>query len=166
MGYCVVDFETTGLSGRADEVIEFAAVRVDAERREIGLYVASLCRPQLRIPARITEITGITDGMVAGYPLFAELLPGLLSFIGDDVFVAHNAPFDLSFLRAYCERGGREFPNAAYCTLSAARRRYPELHSHRLSSVAGHLGVGSDGWHRALGDAMTTAQVFLALQGG
>jgi DNA polymerase-3 subunit alpha (Gram-positive type) len=165
--FVAIDFETTGLSGARNEVIEFAAVRIfvdpDTLEGEIGLNIASLCKPQKYIPAGITEITGITGGMVRGCPGFEELLPGLMSFLGDDVIVAHNAPFDLSFLLSYCERAGIPFGNPALCTLSAARKLCPKLPSYSLAGVAGHLGVAGGQWHRALGDAMATAEIFTKL---
>jgi DNA polymerase III epsilon subunit family exonuclease len=162
--FCAIDFETTGLFGASDEVIEFAAVRVCVDpgtmEAVIGPDTTSLCRPSRPIPAKITQLTGITDAMARGHPPFGDRLPGLLSFIGDAVVVAHNVPFDLSFLLNYCQRGGHDFRNPTFCTLSASRRLFPELASHRLSSVAERLGIKNDGWHRAMGDAMTTAVLF------
>jgi len=84
-------------------------------------------------------------------------------FIGDDVVVAHNAPFDLSFLLTYCQRAGLEFTNPVFCTLAASRLLCKELPSRSLANVAAHLGVGGGQWHRALGDAMATAEVFVKL---
>ena len=161
MRYTVIDFETTGLEPAQDEVIEFAAVRVcDGE---IGLHLSSLCRPRAEIPAKITQITGITGAMTQEYPLFETFLPSLLDFIGTDSVAAHNAPFDMGFLRAYCHRAGRIFSPAELCTVRMARRQLPHLPNHRLQTVAEHLGVGSGGYHRALGDAMTTAEILIRL---
>lgn len=159
--YCVIDFETTGLSPYECEVIEFAAVRV--ENGEIGLNLASLCNPHGYISRRITQITGITEHMTAGYPHFEELLPLLLDFIGDDILVAHNLPFDWGFLSNYCSRAQREYKPETLCTLQLSRRKLKGLSSYSLGSVSQHLRIPNPAAHRALGDAMTTAEVLLRL---
>ncbi|MCL2084657.1 MAG: 3'-5' exonuclease [Oscillospiraceae bacterium] len=159
--YCVIDFETTGLSPAGSEIIEFAAVRV--EYGEPGLNLSSLCRPHGPISAQITAITGITWEMTAGYPHFEELLPLLLDFIGKDVVAAHNIGFDKGFLDAYCRRAGIEFAPPAVCTLALARRLLPELENHKLGTVAARLGIQNSSAHRALGDAMTTAKALIKL---
>lgn len=143
------------------EVIEFAAVRV--EDGELGLNLASLCNPHGYISRRITQITGITPYMTAGYPPFEELLPLLLDFIGDDIFVAHNVPFDWGFLSQYCLRAGRVYKPQTLCTLQLSRRKIRGLKSYSLSSVSEHLKIPNPAAHRALGDAMTTAQVLIKL---
>lgn len=163
MRYCVIDFETTGLSAMDCEVIEFAAVRV--EDGELGLNLASLCNPHGYISRRITQITGITPHMTADYPPFEELLPLLLDFIGDDILVAHNVPFDWGFLSQYCLRAGRTYKPQTLCTLQLSRRKIRGLKSYSLSSVSAHLDIPNPAAHRALGDAMTTAQVLIKLLG-
>ena len=159
--YCVIDFETTGLSPHQCEVIEFAAVRV--ENGELGLNLASLCNPHGHISAKITQITGITPYMTAGYPPFEELLPLLLDFIGNDILVAHNLPFDWGFLSQYCARAEREFRPQTLCTLQLARRKIKGLKSYKLSSVSDFLQIPNPAAHRALGDATTTAQILIKL---
>lgn len=161
MRYCVIDFETTGLSARECEVIEFAAVRV--EDGELGLNLASLCNPHGYISHRITQITGITQYMTADYPPFEELLSLLLDFIGDDILVAHNLPFDWGFLSHYCARAGREYRPQTLCTLQLSRRKIRGLKSYSLSSVSEHLQIPNPAAHRALGDATTTAQLLVRL---
>ena len=163
MRYCVIDFETTGFAPPQSEVIEFAAVRVlDGE---IGLTLASLCRPnQSYISRKITEITGIRPEMVAGYPTFEECLTSLLDFIGNDTIVCHNVPFDMSFLYHYCRKADLELAAPTLCTLALARRMFPSLPTKRLEAVAGHLGVGGEGYHRALADAMVTAKILIEMQ--
>jgi DNA polymerase III epsilon subunit family exonuclease len=160
--YCIIDFETTGLSPYQCEVIEFAAVRV--ENGELGLNLASLCRPHGRIGTGITRLTGITPHMVEGYPAFEELLPLLLDFIGDDILVAHNFSFDWGFLSQYCARIGREYrPHRTLCTVQLARRRIKGLKSYSLGPLSEHLRIPNPAAHRALGDAMTTARVLIRL---
>ncbi|GHV04601.1 hypothetical protein FACS1894217_00120 [Clostridia bacterium] len=158
--YCVVDFETTGLSPHNCEVIEFGAVRV--KNGELDLNMASLCKPYGYIPSGITRLTGIDESMTANYPHFDELLPTLLDFIGGDVLVCHNVPFDKGFLDAACARKGIRFTGETYCTLQAARRIL-KLQSHKLGMVAAHLGIKNASEHRALGDAMTTARILIKL---
>ncbi len=163
--YCVIDFETTGLTPDTCEVIEFGAVRViDGE---LDLQLASLCHPHSYISRRITEITGITLAMTAGHPPFETLLPLLLDFIGDDVLVAHNLPFDYSFLQAYLSRTGRDFSPQTLCTLQLSRKLLKGLPNHKLGTVSAFFEIPNPAAHRALGDAQTTAHVLcklLALQ--
>jgi len=156
--YCIIDFETTGLDPIRGEVVEFAAVRL--EDGEIGLHMASLCKPCAPIPPDASRVHGITDRMVRFAAPFSEFLPSLLDFIGADTLTAHNLPFDFGFLRAYCARAGVVFDCPKQCcTLQMARKMFPELPSRALVNLAAHLGVKNGTYHRALGDAMTTARV-------
>jgi DNA polymerase III epsilon subunit family exonuclease len=164
--YCVIDFETTGLSPHGSDVIEYAAVRVEDDG-EGGLAVSEvftdLCAPKKAyISQKITQITGITPDMVAGKPPFEEHLQGLLDFIGDDTVVAHNIEFDMGFLRRYCRNAGLPVPVKTSCTIKLARR-YCRLPSYKLESVAKAMGVNDGGYHRALADAYTTARVLMEL---
>ncbi|MCL2082326.1 MAG: 3'-5' exonuclease [Oscillospiraceae bacterium] len=162
MRYCVIDFETTGLAPPQSEVIEFAAVRV--QDGEIGLNLASLCRPvNSYISRKITEITGITSQMTAGCPSFEESLITLIDFIGSDTIVCHNAPFDMGFLNYYCHKAGLALENQTLCTLALARKLFPALPSRKLAAVAGHLGVKATGFHRAMADAMATAEILIKM---
>ena len=161
MRYCVIDFETTGLDPERDEVVEFAAVRV--EYGEPGLHIASLCKPSAPIPPEATRVHGITDRMVRFAAPFSDYLPALLDFIGPDTLVGHNLPFDFGFLSAYCARAGVAFAPPMLCTLQMARRMFPELPSRALAAVAAHLGVKNGIWHRALGDAMATARILIRM---
>jgi DNA polymerase III epsilon subunit family exonuclease len=164
--YCVIDFETTGLSPHGSDIIEYAAVRVEDDGEgglTIGEVFTDLCAPrQWYISQKITQITGITPDMVAEKPPFEEHLQGLIDFIGSDTVVAHNIPFDMGFLRRYCKDAGLPAPAKTSCTLQIARR-YCRLKSHRLEDVAKALGVDDGGYHRALADAVTTAKVLIML---
>ena len=164
-GYCVIDFETTGFDSGKCEIIEFAAVRV--ANGELGLNLASLCCPRGYISREITRITGIAPHMTEGYPPFEELLPFFLDFIGGDVLVAHNMPFDWGFLSAYCARAGIDYNPERLCTLRLARRVLRgQLTSYSLGAVSEHLRIPNPAAHRALGDAVTTARVLLKLLDG
>ena len=159
--FTVVDIETTG-TGATDGITELAAVRVLGGGIE-GSY-ATLVDPQQRIPAWITSFTGISQEMVRGQPTIAEALPEFLSFLGDRVLVAHNAPFDKRFLdRARRKLQGMEIPNPTLCTVRLARKYLPRLRRRNLDAVTQHLGIQVEGRHRALGDAVAAARVLLAV---
>ena len=160
--FTVVDIETTGTSAGADGITEIAAVRIRSGAVE-GTF-STLIDPQRAIPPWITTLTGISDEMVHGRPTIAEALPEFLSFLGNDVLVAHNAPFDRGFLSKARERlQGVPLQNPTLCTVRLARRYLPRLRKRDLDSVTRHLGIVVEGRHRALGDAAATAQVLVAL---
>lgn len=165
--YCVIDFETTGLSPYDSDIIEYAAVRVTSDGAEgyvIGENLTSLCAPaKTAVSPTITRITGITPDMVAGFPTFETQLSALMDFIGSDTIVAHNIPFDMGFLRRYCRDADIRLSQKTLCTLVLSRRLCRTLPSHRLEAVARHLGVDGEGYHRALADAMTTAKILIRL---
>jgi DNA polymerase-3 subunit epsilon len=160
--FTVVDIETTGTSASGDAIAEIAAVRVRGGAMEESF--ATLVDPRRAIPPWITSLTGISDDMVRGRPTIAEALPEFLSFLGSDVLVAHNAPFDRGFLNEARERlQGLPLENPTLCTVRLARRYLPRLRRRDLDSVTRHLGIHVEGRHRALGDAVATAEVLLAL---
>lgn len=164
--HVVIDVETTGLSaGYGDRVIEVGAVAVDGG--EIVAEYGSLIRVEKSIPSHVSRIHGITNDMLADEPLPDEVYPALRAFLGGSVLVAHNARFDLAFLRfEYCRLGLR-FENRSVCTLDIARRRLPLLPDHRLETVYRHLfGALPEGMrrHRALDDARLTSRVWCELR--
>jgi len=159
--FVVVDLETTGTQG-GDSITEIGAVRVRGGA--VGETWSTLVDPGVAIPGRITRMTGIHDGMLQGQPSIAEALPVFLAFLGDGVLVAHNAPFDLGFLRrARQALQGLDLPNRVLCTVRMARLLMPRLRSRNLDSLALHLGIEVPGRHRALGDATATARILTAL---
>jgi DNA polymerase III epsilon subunit family exonuclease len=166
--YCVIDFETTGLSPYESDVIEAAAVRVEGDgagNLVIGEVFTELFAPgRTYISAKITQITGITPDMVAGKPFFEERLQDFLDFVGNDTVVAHNIPFDMGFLDRYCDGASlARIPRTrTKCTLQLSRK-YCRLKSHRLEEVAKALGVDGGAYHRALADAVTTAKILIEL---
>ena len=165
MPIVVLDFETTGLSPASCEVVEFALVRVSDEG-EIGLNIASLCRPHGEIPYGAYRVHGISMEMVRDKPYFEQFLPTVINFIGQDTVVCHNTPFDMGFLMAYCQRAGRtDFNPRTDDTLRIARRMFPHLPSRSLAPLAQYLGVEFDSnAHRALADALVTAKVYIEMQ--
>ena len=162
----VVDVETTGFSPqKRDRVIEIGAVAL-----EDGSFAAefhTLVQTPRDIPWQATLIHGITDEMLAGQPAPEEVFPALREFIGESVLVAHNARFDLAFLRHEFDLLGFPLNNRSICTLKLARSRLPHLPDHRLETVARHVlgGLPHGGrLHRALDDARLTARIWLAME--
>ncbi len=157
----VFDFETTGLSPRNNRVIEIGAVRIRGDVIEDEFSV--LINPGILIPTRITEITGITTAMVRGEPKFVDVAQSFLDFIGDAPIAAHNASFDVSFLREELARCGLSWKGPVLDTLTFARKAYPSLKSHRLGAVCRHVGISLKEAHRALHDARATAQMLMKM---
>jgi len=163
--FAVVDVETTGMRARGDDrVTEVAVVHVDGER--ITVAFESLVNPGRPIPAFITRLTGIDDAMVAGAPRFEEVADRVLASLTGRVFVAHNARFDLSFLRAELERAcDVAFRPPLLCTVRLSRALVPELPRRNLDAVLNWFGITTDRRHRAAGDALATAEVLRRLLG-
>lgn len=158
--FVVVDTETTGTNAETDRLLEVAAVKVQG--RQIVDQFARLVNPQRSVPRRITRLTGITTAMVFDEAPAAEVLPGLVDFLGNDVLVAHNLPFDLGFLNAELHRAGLDpLANPTLCTLRLARRLLRGLPSKALSALIDFFDVVVEGRHRALGDALAATDILL-----
>lgn len=154
----VVDCETTGLATSRAELIEVAAVRMRDGR--IGESFQTLLRPDRRLPPGIAHFTGITEEMLEAAPAPAEALAELRDFLGDAVFVAHNANFDRGFLaKAFREHGLAWSPPAVLCTLRLATKLLPLQQRKGLSALAALYGLAAEHGHRALPDALTCARV-------
>lgn len=152
--YCVLDTETTGLSAYYDDVIEIGLVRV--RNNEIVDKYSQLIQPENEIPPFVTDLTGITNDMVAGMPSIADVKDEVLSFIGSDVIIGHNTSFDMGFLR---EGFGEAVENEYMDTLQFCRKVYPELDHHRLSDMTEYLNI-SNNEHRALSDCISTKELY------
>lgn len=164
--FVVVDLETTGGSPHADRITEIGAVRVRGG--EVLGELATLVDPGRSIPPTITVLTGITDAMVIGAPREEEVIPTFLEFARGAVLVAHNARFDIGFLRAACERLGAEWPRAQVVDTVALARRVvtrDEAPNHKLGSLARLFCATVTPDHRALTDARATVDVLHGLLG-
>ena len=160
--YIIFDLETTGLSAATERIIEIGAVKV--ENGEILESFDLFVDPEKAITPEITRLTSITNEMVAGAPKETEALEQFFRFCdGCDILVAHNADFDMGFLRAAIRRCGREEDPVQIDTLVMARAMYPELKKHKLDTIAERLGVTQKHHHRADDDARVLAEIFLKM---
>ena len=157
----VFDLETTGLNRDSDRITEIGAVKL--KDREIVDSFQTFVDPEMPIPDKITEITGITDEMVAGAPKEREAVEKFIKFAGNGVLAAHNAGFDTSFVRAVCERQGIEYKFDYVDTLELCRAALPHLRNHKLDTVAKEYKLGNFNHHRAIDDAKMLAEIFKML---
>lgn len=161
-GPCVVfDLETTGFSPVSNRIIEIGAVKV--EKGIITDRFSTFVNPQVPIPFRIEELTGISDNMVLGAPTIEEVLPQFLEFIGDAILAAHNALFDVSFIEENMRRLGLEKEFTYVDTVGLARVLLPQLNRFKLDTVAKALHVPLQNHHRAVDDAECTSGIYLKL---
>ena len=162
--YVVFDLETTGLSPTLCEIIEIGAVKV--KNKEIVDNFATFVKPLAGpIPAKITELTGIDNAMVADAPILDDVFDDFMSFVGDLPLVAHNADFDIGFVRVACSKRGRKLSNPKVDTLYMARTLLTTLKRHKLNLVANALGVSLENHHRAVDDAKAAAEIMIKLFG-
>lgn len=153
----VLDFESTGLNTSTARIIEIGAVRlVDGQ---VVDTLSILVNPGMRLPAKIVEITGITDQMLADKESIETAMPKLLDFIGDSPIAAHNASYDHQLMLSELKRQGKTFHGTVIDTLTFSQKLYPSMRSHRLAAVCKALGVSLKGAHRAVNDCTATAQV-------
>ena len=152
--YVVFDLETTGISTVHDAVVEISAIRVQGGK--ITDEFSTLVNPEMPIPYRASKVNNIYDDMVADAPLFEQALADFDAFIGNRILVGHNIhTFDMNFAYdAAWNFLGRELGNDYVDTLYLARRYLPELSHHKLTDVAEHFQLQTQGTHRALFDCM------------
>ena len=155
------DIETTGLSANRDKITEIGAVKV--ESGQITDTFSTFANPGMPIPAKITELTGITDAMVKDAPSQSEAVSAFLEFAGDNVLVAHNAPFDTSFIRKACENMNREYNYTSIDTVAISRAILTDIKNCKLDTVAKYLRLGDFNHHRATDDAEMLARIFINL---
>ena len=157
MEFAVVDIETTGSTPQSAGITEIAIV-IHNGVEVTGKYV-TLINPRHKIPPFIVNMTGISDEMVAGAPLFEEVAPQIYNLLNGRVFVAHNVSFDYSFVHYLLGRSGFQWSAPKLCTIKLSRRVFPGLEKYGLGSLTRDLGIRIEGRHRAWGDAAATAQV-------
>ena len=155
------DIETTGLSAARDKITEIGAVRV--ENGVITDTFSTFANPEMTIPQKITQLTGITDDMVKDAPSQSEAVSAFLEFAGDNVLVAHNAPFDTSFIAKACEDMGREYNYTSIDTVAISRAILTDIKNCKLDTVAKFLRLGDFNHHRATDDAEMLARIFINL---
>lgn len=161
--YVVFDLETTGAKTPPCRITEIGAFRVSGGK--ITEEFHTLVNPESPIPIFISQLTGISNQMVAHAPKFHEIAPEFLEFIGDSVLVAHNAHFDLRFLNHEIGRIHENYrvANPHLCTVNLSRKLLPHIENHRLNTVAEYYSVALINHHRASEDARATAQIFINL---
>lgn len=159
--YVVFDLETTGLKKEVDKIIEIGAVKVTGG--EIVDRFSTFVNPQREITDTITKLTGIDQSMVIDAPTEDEILPKFLKFIGNSVLVAHNAGFDVSFIRQWGVSNDVIIDNTVVDTVEMARVLMPKLHNFKLDTICEALSVSLKNHHRAVNDAEATAECFIKL---
>jgi len=157
--YVIFDLETTGFSSKNHKIIEIGAVKI--RNGEVIEKFSEFVNPKLRIPYKITELTTITDEMVRDSRTIETILPIFMEFCKDSVLVAHNAPFDIGFIKKNCLDLGLDFDFPIMDTIPLARFAYPELKRVKLNIVAKHLGVELNSHHRAIDDAKCACDILL-----
>lgn len=161
--YAVVDVETTGgKHERGHRITEVAVVEV--HRGTIVSEYQTLINPGRRMPTRIAQLTGITDGMLVHAPVFAEVADDIMARLEGRVFVAHNVRYDWSWLRVQLADALGDVPDVErLCTVRLARRLLPELRRRNLDALTEFFRIPIHQRHRAYGDALATARVLLRL---
>lgn len=158
----VFDFETTGLSATEDTIIEIAAMRI-RNGKQVGTF-SLIIDPEREVPEFITNLTGITNEDVKGQPTLAQALPFFLEFIGNSLLVAHNAAFDLAFLKAKRDEISSQIrflpfvKNHFVDTRTLCIHHFP-YQSHKLEVTCEQLGIPLNGAHRALVDVQATGNL-------
>ena len=154
----MLDIETTGLQFRTEKITEIGAMRI--KDGQVVSQFECFVNPERHISEEITNLTGITDSMVADAGTIKEVLPKFLDFIGEDVLIAHNADFDIGFIRHNAEILNIDFKNDYIDTLNLSRQLFPKFTRHKLGSIAENLGIKVENAHRALDDVKTLVQIF------
>lgn len=157
-----MDLETTGLDPLLNEIIEIGAIKTEAgEAKDI---FNKLILPEGPISSEITNITGISQEMVAGSPRIADVLDEFVKFTGDSTLIIHNADFDIAFIKEALKKWKKNgIQNPVICTLRVARALLPNLGNHKLHTIAHYFKIPISARHRAIGDCEATFQVWLEM---
>ena len=157
--FVVFDLETTGFSAAKNKIIEIGAVKV--VNGSITERFSTFVNPKVPIPYEIEQLTHITDDMVLDAPMIHEILPQFMEFCQNSVMVAHNADFDMSFIRHNCDLLGLECEKTVLDTVALARVLLPSLNRFKLNTIAKALNISLENHHRAVDDAACTAEIFI-----
>lgn len=162
MRFIAFDLETTGTVPGVDQIVEIGAVRfIDGKPESV---FATLIDPKKPIPPGATAVNKITDDMVRGKPTIDTILDSFTEFCGDDILVAHNAPFDMQFILADYKRHELPAPRGVILdTLPIARKVFPGLANYKLGTLVQHLKIPGTGFHRAEEDASFAGQLFFEM---
>ncbi len=156
--YCVLDLETTGLSFRTEKITEIGIMKI--KNKEVIDTFSCFVNPEKPIPPEVVKVTNITDEMVKEAQTIDVILPNVLEFVGDSVLVAHNADFDIGFLKYNAQELGLKLENTYIDTLRLAKSLFPDYKKYKLGKIAENLGIKVEVAHRALDDVDTTVKVF------
>ena len=156
--YCVLDLETTGISYVTEKITEVGIIKY--KNGEIIDEFECFVNPEKPIPEKVVEITHITDDMVKDAETIDKVIPKIIDFIGDSVLVAHNADFDIGYLKYNFEKYGYTLENTYIDTLRLAKAIFPDLKKYKLGIIADSLKIKVDVAHRALDDVKTLVEVF------
>lgn len=157
--YVVFDLETTGLNREHNKIIEIGAVKV--KNGQIIDRFSTFINPHESLSEDIVKLTNITDEMLKNAPEESEMLPKFFDFFKDSVLVAHNAKFDMGFIKKWAERNDKKVTNTVLDTVGLSRTIFPEMSKHTLNVIAKKLDISLENHHRAVDDAEATAQIFI-----
>ncbi len=157
--FVVFDIETTGLNPQQDRITEIGAVKV--RNGQVVDRFSAFVNPGVPIPSFIVKLTGITEDMVKDAPPIEQVLNEFMEFIQGSVLVAHNANFDVGFIKHNAKLMGEKIKNPYIDTLELCRKMFPELGKYKLNIVAKHLKIELENHHRAVDDSMATAKIFI-----
>ena len=155
--YCVLDLETTGFSFRTEKITEVGIMKF--KNGEVIDEFSCFVNPEKPIPQIVIEVTNITDDMVKDAETIEKVMPKIIEFVGDSVLVAHNADFDIGFLKYNAKLLGLSLENTYLDTLRLAKELFPEFKKYKLGLIAEKLGIKVEVAHRALDDVDTTVKV-------
>jgi DNA polymerase-3 subunit epsilon len=165
--YSIIDIETTGGSPKTEKITEIAIFVHNGNK--ITNEFVSLINPEKFIPSFITQLTGITNEMVANAPKFYEIARTIVELTENTVFVAHNATFDYGFIRNEFACLGYKYERNLFCTVKMGRKLIPGKKSYSLGNICNDLGIHIHDRHRAAGDALATVKLFeklMQIKGG
>ena len=160
--FVVFDIETTGLSNQSCGITEIGAVKV--KNGEVLARYNTFVNPEMPIPEEVVSLTGITDEMVKDARVIADVLPEFFEFVGDRLLIAHNADFDMGFIRVAAKRCDMDYDHHPYLdTVALSRHLNPELKSHKLNKLAEYFKLGDFNHHRASDDAEMLAMIYFKM---